>query len=290
MAMRSPDSDDPRPIRSLLRRLIAAPAALAIIWPLILVMGGYFAWNHWGANYLEQKYYGVDPTQIQITEPPSYVRSEVIQDVYQDTAMENLSLLQPAATAKIASAFQSHPWIRRVNSVRKLPGGAIRVHVDYRSPVAMVRVISRHPEVNGSSFFVVDGDGTLLPTSEFSRADTRNYIHIEVADVYPTGFVGSPFGEYRVEAAARLAELLTPFRKEMEIAAISAQGDDREHSIPQLEITTHDGVRFFWGSAPGAEQPREARAETKLQTLLSSGITQGLDLRLARPIGSKRMH
>ena len=164
MAMRSTDGDEIRPVRRLIRKLIAAPAALAFIWPLLLLAGGFIAWNQWGADYLGEQYFGLDPALIQITEPPTYIRADLITDVYQDMGLDSVSLLEPQAAAKIASAFASNHWVRRVNSVRKLPGGGVDVRVDYRAPVAMVRVISRHPEVDGSGFFVVDGEGVLLPT------------------------------------------------------------------------------------------------------------------------------
>jgi hypothetical protein len=196
--------------------------------------------------------------------------------------MEGLSLLDPQATAKIASAFASHPWVRSVNSVRKSPHGVIDVRIDYRVPVAMVHVISRHPEVTGSSFFAVDGEGVLLPTNEFSRSDTNQYVHIDVPAAYPTGVVGTAFGDLRVEAAARLAELLAPLHAQIGVKVIGVPGDWRESAVPQLELTTKNGVRLFWGSPPGHESPGERTAEMKLQTLLAGDFTENTDLRIAQ--------
>ena len=282
MAMRSPETNEHRPIRNLLRKLIAAPAALSIIWPLMLIVGGYVAWSRWGAEFMAQKYSGVDPSLIEITEPPVYVRSNIVQTVYQDTAMEELSLMDLQATAKIASAFASHPWVRCVNSVRKLPGGVIDVRIDYRVPAAMVHVISRHPEVVNSAFFAVDGDGVLLPTTEFSTSDTRNYVHIDVPAAYPTGVIGTPFGDQRVEAAARLAAVLQPFREKTRVKSIGVSGDWRETTMPQLVLTTQDGIRLYWGSPPGLEKPGEWTWEMKLQALLAGNFTENGDLRMAR--------
>lgn len=287
MAMRSHDEDENRPIKRLIRKLIGAPAALAFIWPMLLLAGGFLAWNRWGADYLGEKYFGLDPTLIQITEPPEYIRNDLVTNVYQDMGLDAVSLLEPQAAAKIASAFSSNHWVRRVNSVRKLPGGVVDVRVEYRQPVAMVRVISRHPEVHGSGFFVVDGEGVLLPTKHaFSSADTRNFIHIEVPAVYPTGILGTPFGEARVESAAKLAEALAPLRSKLRIAAISVPNDDRTNPVPQLELTTQDGVRVFWGSPPGSEIPGEAPAAAKLEALMNGDLRENLDLRVASP-GSK---
>ena len=103
--MRSPDSDRPHPIRDLLRRLIKAPAAFSVLWPALLIIGGYIAWHRWGSVHVSQRYSKIDPALIQITEPPEHVRTNLVKAVYRDTAMEELSLLDRQATAKIAQAF-----------------------------------------------------------------------------------------------------------------------------------------------------------------------------------------
>ena len=279
VAMRSSEENDNRPIRGLLRKLVKAPAALSFIFPLLLFAGCYFSWTNWGSAVLGEKFFKIDPELVQITPPPTYIRSDIVNSVYEETALENMSLLDSQAAARIASAFATSPWIRQVNSVRKLPGGTVDIRVDYRLPVAMVRAISKHTKVSG--FFVVDGDGVLLPTSDFSSSDTHNYIHIEIPYVYATKFAGQPFGETRVEAAAKLAHALTPVREQLGIVAISASGDAREDIVPQLELTLKDGKRVFWGSAPGSEFKGEATALMKVEALLRGDLSENLDLRVA---------
>lgn len=284
MAMRSANSEKPRPVRDLLRRLIKAPAALSVLWPAILILGGYVAWHRWGAIHVAKQYGGIDPTLIQVTDPPSYVRTNVVKSVYRDTAMEELSLLDRQATAKIASAFSMHPWVRKVVSVRKLPGGVIDIRLEYREPVAMVHVFKPDPNDTGSYFFPVDGDGVLLPTSEFARAETRHYVHIEVPDAYSTNAIGTPFGDRRVEAAARLAEVLAPYREDSRLRSIGVFGDPRQTEVPQLEVTTLDGGKWYWGSPPGSEEPGELTVPMKLRRMLSTEPTAKADLRMASPM------
>ena len=174
MAMRSANSEKPRPVRDLLRRLIKAPAALSVLWPAILILGGYVAWHRWGAIHVAKQYGGIDPTLIQVTDPPSYVRTNVVKSVYRDTAMEELSLLDRQATAKIASAFSMHPWVRKVVSVRKLPGGVIDIRLEYREPVAMVHVFKPDPNRYWQLLFSRRWRwGCLLPTSEFARGRNK---------------------------------------------------------------------------------------------------------------------
>lgn len=285
MAMRSPDSEQQhRPIRDLIRRLIKAPAALSILWPALLIIGGYVGWHRWGSVHVADQYGGIDPTLIEVTEPPPFVRTNVVKAVYRDTAMEGLSLLDRQATAKIASAFSMHPWVRNVVSVRKLPGGVIAVRLEYREPVAMVHVFKPDPTDTGSYFFPVDGEGVLLPTSDFAQAETRQYVHIEVPDAYSTNAIGTPFGDHRVEAAARLAEILAPYREQTQLRSIGVHGDPRQTEVPQLELTTHGGARWFWGSPPGAELPGERTVQMKLRRMLSADSSKNVDLRMASPL------
>lgn len=281
VATPSPDSEPTRPVRDLLRRLIKAPAAFSILWPALLIIGGYVAWHRWGSVHVTQRYSGIDPTQIRISDPPEHVRSNIVKAVYRDTAMEELSLLDRQATAKIASAFSMHPWVREVIGVRKLPGGIIDVRLDYRVPVAMVHVFKPDRNDTRSYFFPVDGQGVLLPTTEFAQAETNQYLYIEVPGVYSTNDAGTPFGDRRVEAAAKLAELLQPVREETTLRSIGVHGDPRQTDTPQLELTTQSGARLFWGSPPGSELPGEPTVAMKLRTLMSVDKSQNADLRMA---------
>jgi len=244
----------------------------------LLIIGGYAAWDRWGAEHVGKKYYGVELEQIQITEPPEHVRTDIAATVFRDFALDQLSLLDSQASAKIASAFAVNPWVRRVISVRKLPGGAIDVHLEYRRPVAMVHVVKSDQK---DYFFPIDGSGVLLPTTEFAQAETLDYIHIEVPSVYPTGVLGSAFGDYRVEAAAKLADILAQHRERIHLRSISVRGDSRTNEVPQLELTTTDNRCFTWGSPPGMERLEERPAELKLQALLQGDDIRNSDLRIA---------
>jgi hypothetical protein len=284
VAMRSDDVEQYRPIRSLLRRLIKAPTVFAIFWPTLLVVGGYVGWHRWGSEQITAQFAGVDPTRISVTEQPEYVRTNIVQAVYRDTAMDGLSLLDRQATAKIASAFSMHPWVRSVIGVRKLPGGSIDVRLEYRQPVAMIHVFKPDPNDRGSYFLPVDGDGVLLPPSEFTRSETRDFIHIEIPHTDSTNaFVGSPFGGPPVRYAAMLAEILMPYRAQAGIRSIGVFGDPRQTELPQLEIIKVDGTKFPWGSPPGSELPGERTANMKLRSLIDAAQGESTDLRVATP-------
>lgn len=235
-----------------------------------------------GAEHVVGKYQGVKVDQIQISPPPDYVRSDIVKTVYQDTAMEGLSLMDRQATSKIASAFSMHPWVRNVTSVRKLPGGIVDVRLEYRRPVAMVLVYRNFNGVRDRFFFPVDGQSVLLPTQEFTRSELSKFIHIEVPGTDSTNAEGMPFGDARVAAAAILADALSPIRNQTGIETIGVSGDPRSIAVPQLELTMQNQARHFWGSPPGMELPGEPTAEMKLRVLMAIDRSKSSDLRVAR--------
>lgn len=246
----------------------------------MLLVVGYFAWQAWGAEHVARKYYGIEADAIQVTTPPEYIRSNIIAAVYEDTAMESMSLMDRQACAKVGSAFGSHPWVRRVVGVQKLPGGILDVRLEYREPVAMVDVISRHSDAGNVGCYAVDGEGVLLPSTDFAEADTMKFLHVVIPGAYPTGRLGTPFGDTRITAAAMLAKLLHPHREKLNLRSIGIHGDSRNNPVTQLQIADADGGLYYWGSPPGVEYPGEFPAMIKLQSLLD-GAPPGSDLRQA---------
>ncbi|MEL6108607.1 MAG: hypothetical protein AAFU85_21590 [Planctomycetota bacterium] len=301
MAMRT-DQPDQRPIRRLLVRLAKAPAAWSLVWPLALIFGAYIALNRWGWEYLAARYGTLDPSRVTVTEPHRYVRSDIVADVYHDTELDRLSPLDRQATVKLASAFASHPWVRQVQRVDKLPGGNVEVQLEYREPVAAFHLtgdwdwfqtLEFPPEdVDDDQFFALDAEGVLLPTGHLTVEDMDRLIHIEVWEKYPFGDEGTPFGHRGIESAALLAGLLSKVSDRIKVSKITLTGDDRLNVIPKLHVTTASGVHVYWGSPPGMEQPNERSAREKLEDLVSGNFANETDLtvgdrRVMTPIKSR---
>lgn len=260
--------------------------ALTFIWPTVLIVGGYVAWHHWGEERVGQVFYQVTPDAISIPETPDYIRTDLVAEVFQATGLSAVSLLDRQSAAQIAHAFETNPWVAKVDHVQKLAAGRVDVQLRYRQPVAMVEVISKHPEVKGKAFFAVDGLGYLLPRADFAAAETNKYVHIKIPDVYPVSDAGTPFGDVRVEAAARLAALIGDRYRELGVRAITAE---QRAQIPgeqvPLKLTMADGRELLWGSAPGEELPGEMTAAGKMELLASDpSPADGADLRISRAL------
>lgn len=295
------DETDHRPIRRLLRRLIKAPAVWSLIWPIALLIGSYVAYSRWYATYFAQHYQSLDPHSVTVPEPHQYMRTDLVDEVYQAAKLAELSPLDRHATAKLASAFASHPWVKQVHRIRKLPGGKFDIDLDYRQPVAVfhltggqrwLKEIEAHLAKQGyptetgldNLYFPLDGEGVMLPTDQMTLEDTRQLIHIEVKNEFPTGNEGTPFGNRRVESAALLARLLSApaVASKVRVAKITVSGDPRTNQVPQLELVMSDNTHLVWGSPPGMEQPRERDARAKLTDLISGDFVADGDLRIGQ--------
>ncbi len=255
-------------------------AVLLLFWPAALVVTGYLAWNRWGAQRLMRQFGQLRIEQIRIPPAPSYIRSDVLSRVFQDAGLDHISLLDQQSTAHIARAFETNPWVKKVDWVRKLPDGNVEVHLTYRRPVAVVPVsASRHPEVQGPARFAVDDEAVLLPSEEFDPVETDHYLHLLVKDVYPASGIGSTFGDERVLLGARLAGVLADQRANLKLVAIEVV--ENGSTPPLLVLIRSDRSRVVWGSPPGAELAGEVPAIVKLQRLLASPMIPDLDLRSA---------
>lgn len=295
MAKQSEEADH-RPIRRLLRRLIAAPAAAALVFPILLFAGSYLGYSRWYKTHLESQFQGLAPTDLQVSDPNPFIEDNLVADVYRQTELGSLSAMDAEATVKVASAFSSNAWVKDVKHVQKLPGGKFKVELEYREPVAAFHITGSdewkrkverdlrsrgHTDAIAEGFYPLAGDGHMLPTvGYFSAEDMQALIHIEVKEVYPTGNAGTPFGDRRVESAALLAKLLSAVKDQVPVTKIIID-PDRRIMVPQLELQLQNGVTVKWGSPPGMEKTYERKAREKLKDLITGNYVAGSDLTIA---------
>jgi len=262
-----PKPPEPPPPPHWLVRLAKAPALVMVVWPLLLVVGGYVVWNRWGYERLSQQYNRLSADQVTVTPPPEYIRTNIVGAVFESHQLEKISLLNRLATAAIAEAFRTHPWVEEVLRVEKRASG-VDIHLRYRKPVALVRVVSKHPKVTGDAFFVIDAQGVLLPREDFSEADGNKYLHIEIPNTYPSGDIGAPYGDDRVLSAAKLAATLDAHWQGLQVRAIGMENPNRTFNESWIySLFRQDRTKVVWGSPPGEELPGELSAAEKLARL-----------------------
>src|SRR4051812_23064088 len=203
--------------------------------------------------------YALPFTAIDCPAPPGVPGPRFLSEVqYLAGLPDRLSLLDERLTADLAGAFARHPLVRAVERVERVPPGAVRVRLAFRTPVLAVvvareeagrlgrvptvEVPSSRDELLRTAGRAVDEDGVLLPGGD----TIRGLPLLQGTVPLPAGPAGTPWGDPGVLAAARTAALLRPHQEALELLYVEAQAGE-------LVFTTPAGSRVLWGHAPGAE-------------------------------------
>lgn len=270
-------------------RSIPRAAILSMVGPSLLCIIGYFGWLNYGAHNLDMAYYGLKKENIHITKQPAWLKhTRVLDDVFEVRALSRLSLMDVKTPETLVRVFDAHPAIHKTHRVEKMAGGVL-VTVEYRMPVAMVQI----PVVDSTGqtkdgFLPVDKDSVLLASSNFSDSDVRQFIRIIASGDSPftSGNEGHPFGDPRIEEAARLCSILAPLRESHKIKCVYVYSS-RVPGKPKwiLEIETAEPERHFkWGSCPlpaneGVGEPSTAVKLERFKAAVSdSKPTKEIDL------------
>ena len=132
----------------------------------------------------------------------------------------------------------------------------MRVDLDYREPVAMVRVA----QAGKSGLYPIDADATLLPSADFPSAEIAKYPLIDNVATPPRGAAGTVWKEAGVIGAARLAVELKPYWEQFGLRSIRVPNNSDGKLAwddLNLQLATRGGSRVIWGRPPGAKNPGE---------------------------------
>jgi hypothetical protein len=270
-----PEPPPPTRLQVALAKLKALPGAGFVFALIPLLLIGYFGWYHWGAEHLDRALYALRMENVELTPQPGWLRTDVREEVFRNGALEQVSLLDPQATATIAHAFDAHACVKTTVRVRKAGRGKVQVDLLYRMPAAMV-YYERPTQSDGGlaliskGCFPIDDEGVVLPTTEFTREQVFEYFLIFAAGTAPKGDVGMAFGDPRIMEALDLTKLLAPLRVPLKLERIYVEQDPVVGSPSPwvLRIVTKDRREVItWGHAPGKEISGEPRPEAKLAAL-----------------------
>lgn len=212
--------------------------------------------------------YRVSIRRIEIIPPlPHWVPHNLVEQAARQAGLpDELSLLDDGVAQRVAAAFERHPWVRGAVRVRASVPARLQVELEYREPVAMVRV--RHAGRDG--LFPIDAEGVILPSADFPPSQIEKYPVIEHVKSSPSGPAGTAWRDLNVLGAAQLAVMLRPFWSEFQLksilvetrAAKPAAWDDLS-----FRLTTAGGSRIIWGRPPGSRHPGELPSEKKLERM-----------------------
>jgi len=247
-----------------IRFLLGPGQSLFVIVLAVLALGvGWYAvWRKVGDRVLDSESRRVTAEKVHITEPPDWVHADIRREVFRAASLTGpLSLHDDELTERIAAAFALHPWVAKVERVRKRHPASVEVDLVYRQPVCMV-------EVRGN-LLPVDAEGVLLPREDFSPVEAAAYPRLVGVKTPPVGAVGEPWTDARVVGGAAIAEQLGDLWEEMNLAVIVPSEPSMPGVTRDLTFTlvTRLGTRIFWGRPPGDDSPGEIPAADKVARL-----------------------
>jgi hypothetical protein len=239
--------------------LLLALSCVVAAWVFLPKLGARFP------NLQDHQQYRLPTAQIEITPPPRWVPADLAEQVARRAGLpDELSLLDKDATRRVAEAFERHPWVKgRVRVSTSVPA-RMRVELEYREPVAMVRAAS------GAALFPIDAEATLLPSADFLPAEVPKYPLINNVRTPPRGAEGTVWKDDNVIAAAQLAVLLKPYWQQFGLQSIRVP-ENSDNQVAwvdlNLQLMTQGGSRVIWGRAPGAKHPGELPADKKIERI-----------------------
>jgi hypothetical protein len=236
-------------------------AVIAVAVASALVIGLSWAGGRARDWLVGRGHYTVSLAEVACSVPPGLERNSFLAEVqYLGTLPDQLSTLDPAVTLRLAAAFALHPWVERVNAVRLRGPEGPRVDLVLRTPALT------------AGGRVLDGRGVLLPDG----APSEGLIKWEGECPPPRGPAGAPCGDATLEAAARTAAALQPFRDVLRLMSVEGTAEN----------LVFDGtVRVRWG-AVGDESATAAKL-ARLRELCDRPDGRGSEIDLRSVTGAK---
>jgi hypothetical protein len=243
---------------SVLARWFLGPAIV------VLVLGGiasYFLFPkalEWLPDLSHRPEYVLKPDDIRFTDAPPWVPRTFLRQVVRGGELPNeLSMLDAQLVDDVAAAFQKHPWVERVVSVRKEFPHRVTVVLEYRKPAAFV--------VTSAERFAIDKNAVLLPPPDLPPAEDEFPMIVNAHSSPPTE-AGNTWHDRTIEDAAKIADALGPSWKKLQLQSIEIPAAP-ENAKPEdliYALRTTGGSRIIWGRAPGGDHPGELTAEQKI--------------------------
>lgn len=262
---------------------------------LLLLGFGASVWTSLRTDICEQEIYRVKESDLRVWKPPIWVSDRFVAEALElrapEARTEELNSLDPNLVDNLLIAFESHPWVEKVESIEIRFPARVDVRLKYKEPVAVIDPTpsvaidlsdSTTPIFNddwqdeqngrngqngqGARFgekYVVDANGYRLPDDYF-RSNPSAYrdfpivLGIRSTPVSEFGQCGDPL----VVEAAAFAKFLAErdvFEKLGINRVIVAKKKGETKGVYCLK--TVGGAAVFWGRFASAEDEESASTE-----------------------------
>lgn len=235
--------------------------------------GAWFAWRKHRDRILGSAEYRIGAEQVEITPLPNWIHSDIRADVFRDPRLDGpLSIMDDELVDRVREAFAQHPWVAKVTRVVKQYPASVKVDLVYRQPICTVAIPG-----DVLAVLVVDAEGVVLPSEDFSPVEASRYPCLVDVDRKPVGPAGRRWGDAKVIGGAEIAAALGPacdvfkIRKIVPLPAdptvFTPGGSGVASREPFFALETQGKKRILWGYAPGANMLGELPPVEKIARL-----------------------
>lgn len=261
---------------------------------LLLLGFGASVWTSLRTDICDQEIYRVKESDLRVWNPPIWVSDRFVSEALElrapEARTEELNSLDPNLVDNLLIAFESHPWVEKVESIEIRFPARVDVKLQYKEPVAVIDPTpsvaidlsdSTTPVFNddwqdggngqetgtqGARFgekYVVDANGYRLPDDYFRNnpsayRDFPVVLGIRSTPVSGFGQCGDPL----VVEAAAFAKFLAErdvFEKLGINRVVVAKNKGETKGVYCLK--TVGGVAVFWGRFTSAKEEKNATIE-----------------------------
>jgi len=240
---------------AVLSRRRAAVGAVAVL--AAAGVGAGWLWRRFGDAVTWAGDNLLEPRSIEVRGVAPWVRCDIKAEALRAASLDRgLPLTDPDLAARLARAFETHPWVARVQGVRLSHPPAAVVEVACREPAAMVAV--------RGGLLAVDSDSAVLPSADFTAESAAAYPRIVGIESSPRGPEGSRWGDTAVEEGAAVAAAIGPEWRALGLVECRPVS---EAGMRVWLLVGPAGRTIRFGSAPGRERDGEPAAAVKLAAL-----------------------
>lgn len=197
------------------------------------------------------------PEMVELRGVAPWVKSDIKTEALRTASLDGgVPIGDPELPTRLARAFDTHPWVKQVVSVKPRHPAAAVVEVLCREPVAMISV--------RGGLLAVDAEGVVLPSGDFTPEAAAEYPRVTGIESSPQGPEGSAWGDMAVEEAAAVAVVIGPEWTSLGLVECRPKGVSDARA---WELVGPDGQVILFGSAPGQERDGEPSAAAKVARL-----------------------
>ena len=199
----------------------------------------------------------LEPARIELRGVAPWVHADIKAEALKAASLDRgLPLTDPDLSNRLARAFDTHPWVKRVIGVRLGHPPAATIEIVCREPAAMVAV--------RGGLLAVDAESVVLPSDDFSADIAAEYPRLTGIESSPQGPEGARWGDVVVEEGAAVASVIGPDWKALGLVECKAV---IEAGARCWNLVGPDSKTIRFGSAPGNEREGEPSAALKAAAL-----------------------